>query len=282
MGKVRIVTDSTAELSPEIADRLGITVIPLSIHIGKEGFLDGIDMDTQGFFKRLRKTDSLPFTTSPPLSVFEDSFRTLGKATDDIVAIHISAKLSKTVELAKQAASSLIGQRRVAVIDSFSTSLGLRTLAIAAGEASKEGAPIDEVVRLVRSMIPHVYLVFFVESLEYLERGGRVGKAEALLGTMLSIKPLLIIEDGEILPLEKVRTRSGGMDKLFEFVTEFPHLENISILKGANAIDPAELLERLRVAYPEREIDVVTYGPLLATHLGPGAIGVFVYEGIAS
>jgi DegV family protein with EDD domain len=282
MGKVRIVTDSTAELSPELADRLGVTVIPLNIHIGEEKFLDGVDINTEGFFRKLEKTDSLPFTTSPPLNVFEDTYRTFGRATDGIVSIHISAKLSDTVELAKEAASSLIGQRDVAVIDSFSTSLGLRTLVMAASEAAKKGAPMDEVVRLVRAMIPHVYLVFFVESLEYLERGGRVGEAEALLGTMLSIKPLLIIEDGDILPLEKVRTRGNGIDKLFEFITEFPYLENISILKGDNAIDPTELLERLQVAYPGMEIDVVTYGPLLATHLGPGAIGVFVYEGISA
>jgi len=280
MGKVRIVTDSTAELSPEIADRLGITVIPLNIHIGQDMLRDGIDISPLEFFKRLRTTDSLPFTTSPPLSVFEDTYRTLGKETDDIVSIHLSAKLSNTVELAKETASSFIGQRRIAVVDSLSTSLALKTLVTSAGEASKEGAALDEVVRLVRGMIPHVYLVFFVESLEYLERGGRVGKAEALLGTMLSIKPLLIIEDGEILPLEKVRTISNGIDKLFEFITEFPHIEKISILKGANAIDPTELLDKLRVVHPVREIDVATYGPVLATHLGPGAIGVFVYEGI--
>lgn len=282
MEKVRIVTDSTAGLSPEIIDRLGITVIPLNIHIGEEKLRDGIDINPQEFFKKLKRTDSLPFTTAPPLSVFEETYHTLGRATDDIVSVHISARMSNTVELAKQAASSLIGQRRIAVIDSLSTSLGLRTLVIAAGEASKRGAATDEVVRLVRAMIPHVYLVFFVESLEYLERGGRIGEAEALLGTMLSIKPLLIIEDGEILPLEKVRTRSNGIDKLFEFITEFPHLEKISILKGANAIDPVELLERLRVAYPEWQIDVVTYGPVLATHLGPAAMGVFVYEGLSS
>ena len=281
MGKVRVVTDSTAELSPEVADRLGITVIPLNIHIGKERFLDGVDIHNEAFFSRLKRTDSLPFTTPPPLSVFEDTYRTVGKVTDDIVSIHISAKLSDTVELAEQAANSLLGQRRVAVIDSLSTSLGLGTLVTAAGEASQKGAPIDDVVRIVRAMIPHVYLVFFVESLEFLRRGGRIGEAEALLGTMLSIKPLLIIEDGDILPLEKVRTRSNGIDKLFEFTAEFPSLENVTILKGANAIDHTELLERLRVIYPGMEIDVVTYGPLLATNLGPKAIGIFVYEGIS-
>lgn len=280
MGQVRIVTDSTAELSADIARELGITVIPLNIHVGRDRFLDGIDIAAQELSARLESTDSLPFTTAPPLHVFEDTYRTLGNETDDIISIHISAKLSRTVDLARRAATSLIGQRRIAVVDSLSTSLALRTLVKAASEIAGEGVSLDEVVRLVRAMIPHVYLVFFVESLEYLERGERIGRAEALLGTMLSIKPLLIIEDGEILPLEKVRTRSSGLDRLYEFVTEFPHLEKIAILKGANAVTPAELVDRLRLAYPGIDLDVITYGPVLATHLGPEAIGIFVYEGL--
>ena len=280
MGQVRIVTDSTAELSADIARELGITVIPLNIHVGRDRFLDGIDIAAQELSARLESTDSLPFTTAPPLHVFEDTYRTLGNETDDILSIHLSAKLSRTVDLARRAATSLLGQRRIAVVDSLTTSLALRTLVKAASEIAGEGVSLDEVVRLVRAMIPHVYLVFFVESLEYLERGERIGRAEALLGTMLSIKPLLIIEDGEILPLEKVRTRSSGLDRLYEFVTEFPHLEKIAILKGANAVTPAELVDRLRLAYPGIDLDVITYGPVLATHLGPEAIGIFVYEGL--
>lgn len=280
MGQVRIVTDSTAELSADVARELGITVIPLNIHVGRDRFLDGIDIAAQELSARLESTDSLPFTTAPPLHVFEDTYRTLGNETDDILSIHLSAKLSRTVDLARRAATSLLGQRRIAVVDSLTTSLALRTLVKAASEIAGEGVSLDEVVRLVRAMIPHVYLVFFVESLEYLERGERIGRAEALLGTMLSIKPLLIIEDGEILPLEKVRTRSSGLDRLYEFVTEFPHLEKIAILKGANAVTPAELVDRLRLAYPGIDLDVITYGPVLATHLGPEAIGIFVYEGL--
>lgn len=280
MGQVRIVTDSTAELSADIARELGITVIPLNIHVGRDRFRDGIDIAAQELSARLESTDSLPFTTAPPLHVFEDTYRTLGNETDDIISIHISAKLSRTVDLARRAATSLIGQRRIAVVDSLSTSLALRTLVKAASEIAGKGVSLDEVVRLVRAMIPHVYLVFFVESLEYLERGERIGRAEALLGTMLSVKPLLIIEDGEILPLEKVRTRSSGLDRLYEFVTEFPHLEKIALLKGANAVTPAELVDRLRLAYPGIDLDVITYGPVLATHLGPEAIGIFVYEGL--
>lgn len=280
MGNVRIVTDSSAELSPETVDGLGLTVIPLNIHIRGESLRDGVDIQSEEFYERLKDTDSLPFTTAPSLQYIEDVYKRLGGGTDDIVSIHASAKLSRTVRLARQAAISLIGQRRIAVVDSLTTSLALRTLVMAAGEASLQGASLEDIVRLVRAMIPHVYLVFFVESLEYLERGERIGRAEALLGTMLSVKPLLIVEDGEILPLEKVRTRSNGLDKLYEFITEFPHVERITILTGASGMSPVELMDRLRHTYPDMDLEMVTYGPVLATHLGPGAIGVFVYEGI--
>ncbi len=280
MRKVRIVTDSTAELPADLTQELGIGVVPLSIHVGLRTFLDGVDIDSDTLARELEQTDTLPFSTAPSVEAVEETYRHVANGTDDIVSIHISARLSRTVEVARRAASSLIGERRIVVVDSFTTSLALRTLVTAAAEISRRGANLDEVVRLVRAMIPHVYLVFFVESLEYLERDERIGKAEALLGTMLSIKPLLIVEDGEILPLEKVRTRGSGIDKLYEFVTEFPHLEKIAILRGPNAITPSELVEKLQLAYPKKEFDLVTYGPVLATHLGSSAIGVFVYEGL--
>jgi DegV family protein with EDD domain len=280
MRRVRIVTDSTAELARGQSEDLEVAVVPLTVHVGRETLLDGVDLDSEGLVRKLEHVDSLPYATAPPLEVIEQAYRAAGNATDDIVAIHLSARLSRTVELARRAASSLLGERRIVVVDSLTTSLALRTLVIAAADISRRGATLDEVVRLVRAMIPHVYLVFFVESLEYLERGERIGKAEALLGTMLSIKPLLIVEDGEILPLEKVRTRGGGIDKLYEFVTEFPHLEKVAILKGASATTPSELIEKLQLAFPGKQLDLVTYGPVLATHLGSEAIGVFVYEGL--
>jgi DegV family protein with EDD domain len=280
MRRVRIVTDSTAELPAEVTEELDIAVVPLTIHVGRETFLDGREIDSETLATKLEHTEALPFVTAPSVKALEDAYREVGNGADDIVSIHISAGLSNTVDLARRAASSLIGERRIAVVDSLTTSLALKTLVTAAAEISRRGANLDEVVRLVRAMIPHVYLVFFVESLEYLERDERIGKAEALLGTMLSIKPLLIIEDGEILPLEKVRTRSGGIDKLYEFITEFPHLEKIAILRGPNAPTPSDLVEKLQLAFPKKDLDLLTYGPALATHLGPAAIGVFVYEGL--
>jgi DegV family protein with EDD domain len=204
----------------------------------------------------------------------------LSRETDEAISIHISSRLSGTYRVASEVAESLLGQYRIMVMDSLTTSLALGNLAIAAAEAAQDGANLDEVVRLVRGMIPHLYLVFFVETFDYLERGGRIGEAQALLGTMLGIKPLLIIEEGEIQPLEKVRTRTDALDKLFEFITEFPHIEKMTLIKGIESRGMEELLQRIETAYPDKEVDVATYGPALATYVGPGAMGVFVYEGM--
>ena len=278
--RVKVVTDSTADLPPETAQRLGITVVPLNIHFGTETFRDGIDLTTREFFRKLHTSPLPPFTSPPSGATFYEAYAKLSRETDEAISIHISSKLSGTCRVASEVAESVLGQCHIMVMDSLTTSLALGNLAIAAAEAAQEGANLDEVVRLVRGMIPHLYLVFFVETLDYLERGGRIGKAQALLGTMLGIKPLLIIEEGEIQPLEKVRTRTNALEKLFEFITEFPHIEKMALFKGIESTGIEELLQRVETAYPDKEVDVVTYGPVLATYVGPGAMGVFVYEGM--
>lgn len=278
--RVKVVTDSTADLSPETAQRLGITVVPLNIHFGTETFRDGIDLTTREFFRKLHTSPLPPFTSPPSEESFYKAYAKLSRETDEAISIHISSRLSDTYRVASEVAESLLGQCRIMVMDSLTTSLALGNLAIAAAEAAQEGVNLDEVVRLVRGMIPRLYLVFFVESLDYLERGGRIGRAQALLGTMLGIKPLLIIEEGEIQPLEKVRTRTNALEKLFEFITEFPHIEKMTLIKGIESAGMEELLQRIETAYPDKEIEVVTYGSALATYVGPGAMGVFVYEGM--
>jgi DegV family protein with EDD domain len=158
--------------------------------------------------------------------------------------------------------------------------LGLGILTKAAAEAAQQGANLDEVVRLVRGMIPHIYIVLYVDQMDYLERGRRVGRAQAILGTMLNIKPLLFIEDGEIIPLEKVRTHEKAIDKLFEFVAEFSELEQAAIVQ--RQAEPTEetklLLERLEQLFPQIDFPIIQYGPVLACHIGPSAMGVVVYE----
>ena len=142
-----------------------------------------------------------------------------------------------------------------------------------------QGMDLDELIPNLRGLIPRVYMVFFVESLDYLEAGGRIGRAQALLGSMLNIKPLLILEDGEIVPLEKVRTRAKAIEKLAEFVSEFTQIESLCILQEEENQDTETLRELVHDWFPSLEMPVVSHGPVLASHVGPGAMGVVVYEG---
>ncbi len=279
MAKVRVVTDSAAELTPEAAESLGITVVPMNIRFGDDELKDGLDLSAANFYRRLEHTRVMPVTTPPSFRAFQEVYARLGQTTDQIISIHVSSRLSRSYHVATAAAEAFLGRCQVAVMDSESISVGQATLVRAAAEAAGRGMPLDTIVRLIRGMIPHVYLVFFVEALEYLEREGRIGKAQALLGSMLNIKPILIVEEGDIIPLEKVRTRPRAIDKLFEFVAEFAQIQEVAVLQIGSDQEAAELVERLKLVFPDREFPVLPYGPVLASHIGPGTMGVIVYEG---
>lgn len=280
MGKVAVVTDSTAFLEPGVAQELDITVVPLNVHLGDEIFQDGIDITPEAFFQRLEQGSEHPRTSPPSVQAFERKYAELHARTDQILSIHISGRLSSTLSHAERGAESLLGRCSIAVVDSLTTSLGLGILAKAAAEAAQQGATLDEIVRLTRGMIPHLYIVFYVDQMDYLERGHRIGRAQAILGTMLKIKPLLFVEDGEIIPLEKVRTHEKAIEKLFEFVAEFSELEQAAIAQRHTGPtqETKMLLERLDQLFPHIEFPIIQYGPVLASHIGPSAMGVIVYE----
>ncbi|MBI4788645.1 MAG: DegV family protein [Chloroflexi bacterium] len=279
MARVRILTDSTADIPPDVVERLGITVLPMKIHIGSKTLRDGLDINARDFFEKAQHAPAPPTTTPPTPREFDEAFAELTRQTDQVVAILVSSKLSQTFRTATRAAAPLLGRSKIVVIDSQLITVGLGMLVTAAAQAAAEGATLDEVVRLVRGRIPRIYIAFFVETLDYLERGGRVGKAQAVLGGMLSIKPLLILEEGEIVALEKVRTRQKAIEKLVEFITEFTRIERMVILHSTTPEDVATLIEQINLVLPNLDISVDYYGPVMATHLGPNALGVVVYEG---
>jgi len=282
MGRAKVVTDSTAHLEAGVAKRLGITVVPLTVRLEEETFREGLDITAEEFFQKLDRSSAMPVALPPSVEDFQAVYTKLSKTTDQIISIHISSKLSQTCNRAGVASQALLGRCEITVIDSLTTSLGLGILATAAAQAATKGQPLDEIELLIRGMIPHIYIVFLAETLEYLERGGRIGQAQALLGTMLNIKPFLAIEDGEIIPLEKVRTREKAVDKLFEFVAEFSQIEQIAIMQSTpEPIEETKLLiERLEIAFPKIEHPILVYGPVLACHIGPNGLGVIVYEGL--
>jgi DegV family protein with EDD domain len=280
--KVAIITDSTAYLEPGEAEKLGIHVIPLTIQLGSDRFLEGITLEADELFRRLNYGAPYPASLPPDPAVFEELYSKLHKQTDQMLSIHISSHLSKTLQQARLGAESLLGRCTIELVDSMTTSVGLGILVKAAARAANDGATLDDIVRLVRGMIPHIYLVFYVETMDYLERSGRIGKAQAILGSMLNIKPILFMEDGDIIPLEKVRTTEKAIEKLFEFVAEFDNLEQTAIIqpnKQPNK-EAKTLKERLEQSFPNLRFPIIQYGPDLATRVGPNAMGIVVYEGM--
>ncbi|MDM8518497.1 DegV family protein [Anaerolineales bacterium HSG6] len=276
------MTDSTAYIEPGEAERLGIHIAPLQIKLGDELFQDSLGIDSDELFHRIQSGAPLPISLPPEVSIFVDLYTKLHDQTDRILSIHTSSQLSQTIENAKLGAEGLLGRCTIEVVDSLSTSVGLGILAKAAAEAARDGMSLDDIVRLVRGMLPHIYLVFYVETMDFLERGGQIGKAQAVLGAMLNIKPILFMEDGDIIPLEKVKTTEKALEKLYEFVTEFDTLEQTAIIqRNKDPLPEAITLQgRLQQSFPNIEFPIIQYGPDLSTHVGPNALGVVVYEGL--
>ena len=283
MTKVHIVTDSGAHFAdPTVPERLGITVVPQIIQLGTQTFRDGVDLTSADFFRRLPHYDGLPSAHPPPVEEFRALYAARIRRNEQILSIHTSARMTHTIDRARQAADEFLGRGRIVILDSLNTSLGLGILVEAAAEAAARGEPLDELVRIVRGMALHMYAVYFTESLAYLERAGRLSKSQAILGDMLAIKPFLTIEDGEIIPMEKVRTREKAIDKLVEFVSEFSSMERVAIMQSGEqpTEDTRLLLERLEQTFPGQYFPVIMYGASLACLIGPGSLGIVIYEGV--
>jgi DegV family protein with EDD domain len=280
MRQVRIVTDSTCDLPLPLCESLGIAVVPLNVHFGEVVYRDQLDLDSDQFFRLLAKSEELPKTSQPAPILFEEAYRELTADGSSVVSIHLSGKLSGTIRSAQLARDSLRNRGQIEIIDSQSASVGLGLIVAAAAELANQGADQREVASFVRRLAQNVHIWFFVDTLEYLQRGGRIGRARALLGTLLNIRPILKIEEGEVHPVEKVRTRSKAIDRLVEFVELFPSIEQMAVIHSSTSVNEAEtLLKRLEPLYPREKIIVGRYGPVIGTHAGPGGLGVVVSQG---
>ena len=275
---VKIITDSTSDITSDLAQEMGITVVPLTVTFGHESFLDRVEITTDEFYRRLSRENIFPTTTQPSPGAFADVYNKLAEETDEILVVVISGKLSGTYQSATNAKAMVKKKCRIEVIDSLSTAMGLGLMVIAAAKATKGGAKLDEIIDVVNKRIPRVHPIFYFETLKYLAKGGRIGKAQGLLGAMLSIKPLLTVKDGEITPLTRVRTKVAGMDYMYNFVAGFSHIEELAVEHCTTPDDADKLVERLNSIYPKERIYRSTISPVLGTYAGPNAIAVTVLE----
>ncbi len=282
MGKVHIVTDSSAHfINPSVIERYNIIVVPMEIRFGDQRFREGIDIDADEFFYRVSRAGVVPELVPPSADDFAAVYKRINRHTDQIISIHRSRRLDNTWQNAEEASKTLLGRCDIAVIDSGTTSAGQAILVEEAAGIIEAETPLEAVVRAVRGIIPRIYSVFYVETMDYIRRNRMLGEAQTILGTMLGIKPFMTIEEGTLVAMEKVRTRNQATDRLVEFVTEFSSIEKLIILQNTPyPTDQTRLLQdRLALEFPRSEFPILMYGPSLAVHIGPDAMGVVVYEG---
>ena len=272
---VRIVTDSTADLSEDQQRAAGITVVPLNVRFGDQVFKDHVDLTGDDFFDKLKTSPQLPKTSQPPVGAFEEVFRRYREAGDEVVTVTISSKVSGTYGAAEMAAKSVDGGQ-IEVIDSLTASMALGFLALEGAKLAKTGAGRAAVADRIRSLVPKARVLAAIDTLTYLERGGRIGRARALLGSLLNFKPLITLQDGEVAPLGRARGRVQAIDRLVELLGRDGQLSNLAVLHGAALADAERLQERVAGSYPGLDIPLTETGAVIGTYTGPGVIG-FTY-----
>jgi DegV family protein with EDD domain len=279
MPRVRVVTDSGCDIPAALLQRLGISLVPFTIHIGDRIYRDRVNMTPDQFFRRLA-TSRQAVTVEPPSSLdFYSTYTNLSRATNAVVSIHTSSKLCGAHASAVAAKDMLSGNTRVILIDSLSASMGLGFIVLAAAAAAQRGETLDDVVALVRGMILQTHLMVALETTAYLERSDRLGKVSTLLSDMVDARPLLQLEEGAFEVAEKVRTKAKVTERLYEFVELFPRIQDLAVLYSTSPADADTLVKRVDAVFPKEQVVAAQCGPALGIFLGPGTIGVAAHEG---
>lgn len=277
---VAIVTDSTCDLSAETAAAHGITVVPLNVHFGETVYADQVEITTDEFMEKMSTSSVLPTTSQPSVGAFETVFRQVAEeqGVSEIVCVSISSKLSGTFQSASIAGQNLADSLHVEVVDSFAAAYGLGFQAIRAAELADTGQTAREIAETLRNEINRYHLIFFVETLEHLRRGGRIGKAAQMVGTLLQLKPILRLDEGVIVPFERTRTRSKAIKALQEFVAEAGPVDDLAVLYNTTPDDAQALAAAIGIHMPEKDVVLAKVSPVIATHIGPGVLGVAIKE----
>ncbi|MCP4542012.1 MAG: DegV family protein [Chloroflexi bacterium] len=296
MSQVHIVTDSATTITPDVAEQLGITIVPLTVCIDDNGskvrssssnsetidvYQDSTEVDHEELLLRMGSNRVHPSIVGPTSEQFRKIYSQLTRQTNQIISLHSSASLSLVCREAEKAASEFLGRCDIVVLDSETISLGLSILVEQAAQLANQSVPLGEILRQIRGTVPRIYIVLITDTMDYLEYSKLISPAQAILGSMLNIRPFLAIEEGRIIPMEKVRSRERAIDKLIEFASEFSSVEQIAILQSTPyPTDQTKILrERLESIVKGHELPIWLYGPLLASHIGPDGMGLIVYEG---
>ncbi len=272
---VRIVTDSTSDLPNDIAQSLGITVVPLNVHFGTDSFKDGVDLSADDFYDRLLNGPIMPTTSTPSIGEFAQTYEEVAGDADGILSIHVSSKLSGTYNSAVQASSEAKVSCPVEIVDTQQVSMGLGMAVMAAAAAAQKGCDLEEARAVVKRASELAECIALFETLEYLQKGGRVGKAGALIGSLLRIRPMIIIRDGEVHELAKERSRSRGIGRLQSTARDFAPVDELAVIHSTTPDDARAVADELSDLLPDsKEPIIARFGPVVGTYAGPGALGL--------
>jgi DegV family protein with EDD domain len=278
-SRIAVVTDSSAYIPQDMVHGLDVSVIPLWLHWASDRFRDGVDIDPPTFYRRLQESEDFPTTSQPSIGEFADFFREAGAGKDAVVSVLVTSKLSGTVASA-QGACEQVPEMDVRVVDSLSTSMGLGFMVLAAARAAAAGESVDGVVAAAEDMRDRVHLVFAMETLEFLRRGGRIGSARWLLGSALQIKPLLHMQDGTIQPLVQVRTKRKALVRMLQVVEQRlggRQIAEAAVLDANCPDDGAALAEQVAKRFKPPVLVRSDVSPVIGAQAGPGTVGIAFY-----
>ena len=276
---VKLVTDSTADIPPQVASALGVHVVPLYVHFGDEVYRDGVDLSPSEFYGKLATSKSLPTTATVSPVEFGQIYDNLSEDSDEILVIVLSSELSATYQVALHGKE--LSQKkscRVEVIDSRLVLMPLGLVVIAAAKEAQAGARMDQVMDTAQQAMSRVHVRMAFDTLEYVRRGGRIGAARAFLGTLLNIKPILTIRDGVTTPVARERTRAKAVEHLRRFAAGFTNIKEMAVEYTTTPEEAIALAQSLDPVFPKERIYISSIGAVMGTHLGPGALGVALLE----
>ena len=273
---VKIITDSLGDIPSKLAEEMGITVIPINVIFGNLNYRDGVDLTTEQFYDKLAASKIYPATIVPPLGLFADTYDKVAEETGDIAVITSSNKLTASYDTALLARERMKKKCRVEVIDSLSAIMAQGLIVMAAAKAAQAGARLDKILEGVRNNIPRAHTRMAFGTLEYLRRGGRIGKAKTFLGTVLKVSPILGIRDGEVYPFAREHSRARAIDYLYDFADGFTKIEGIGVEDATTPDEADELARRLESRFPGETIYRSRVSPVVGAHVGPRVLGVAV------
>jgi len=276
---VKMVTDSASDLTPEVIKDLEITVVPLHIQFGNETYKDRVDLSPEEFYDKLQHSSVLPSTSAPSPGMFAEAFDELAEKYSQILGVFVSRKLSATYDAALQGIKLMKRKCQVELVDSTLGIMGQGLLVMEAAKKALAGASLSELIGTIAETIPRIHVRVTLDTLEYLARGGRIGKVQALLGSMLRMNPILGIKDGVAFPSARVRSRAKATEWLFEFASKFSKVKALAVEYGTNVAEAKAFAKRMASVFPKASIYISNVSPVVGTHTGPNPLSLTILEG---